>query len=639
MKSKSVLTKPHSEAAKKEYTRLLIVACIILTIAAFYPVFKAGFVNWDDEEYVVKNTSIHTPTRIHKIISEPVSGNYHPVTMLSLAIDYWISDGNPKWFHFVNVLIHIINTILVFIFIFKISGSKKWIAFITAMFFAVHPLHVESVAWISERKDLLYSTFFLLGLLLYLNYLNNNKLKTLAVVFLLFVFSLLSKPAAVIFPVVLLAIDFYKERLKQKQTYIEKIPFFILSVIFGLITIHIQKESEATGTLHFPLFMRLLYANYGIMMYLIKTVFPVRLCAFYPFPAVNAKLPLPYFISPLFSLMLLWVFVISIKKNKAIAFGILFYIVNLILVLQLIPVGSAVIADRYTYIPLIGPFYLAGVFVQQRIDNNNGKIPLLWCAVLSVLILSWVILTNRLSATWKNSATLWDRVIKICPGSQAYGNRGLVYKNEGKTKEALDMFTKAIELDKFQTDALINRANIYFRQQRYVSAIRDYTQCLAVEPNNDLALANRGGAYLAIGMVDSARADLNRAIEINPLTKNGYKNRGMLHILTKQYHKAIDDYKKHLTIAPDETGEVWNKIGYAYQQLGEHHEAIDAFSRAITIYENGSYYYLRALSRIKLNETDKARADVIKAIQLGFSVDKDLLKSLGINPDSIIDFN
>jgi hypothetical protein len=231
----------------------------------------------------VKNTSIHTPAKIHKIISEPVSGNFHPLTMLSLAVDYWISKGNPKWFHFVNVLIHLFNLILVFIFIYKLSGNKKWIACITALLFAIHPLHVESVAWISERKDLLYSAFFLGGLLIYLNYLNKKSLITLGSVFLLFVFSLLSKPAAVIFPVVLLVIDYFNERLDQKQTYIEKIPFFILSVLFGLITIKIQKEFEATGMLSFSLFQRFLFANYGIMMYLVKTIFPIRLCAFYPF--------------------------------------------------------------------------------------------------------------------------------------------------------------------------------------------------------------------------------------------------------------------------------------------------------------------------------------------------------------------
>jgi tetratricopeptide (TPR) repeat protein len=326
--------------------------------------------------------------------------------------------------------------------------------------------------------------------------------------------------------------------------------------------------------------------------------------------------------------MLLLAFIFSVKKNKAIAFSILFFIVNLLLVLQLLPVGSAVIADRYTYIPLIGPFFLAGIFIQQRIEKNNGKIPVLWGTILSIIIIALVILTNRLSATWKNSATLWDRVIKICPGSLAYANRGLVYKDEGKIKEALDMFTKAIDLDKFQTDALINRANILLRQQRYISAIKDYTQCLAVEPDNDLALSNRGGAYLAIGMIDSATVDLDRAIAINPLTKNGYRNRGMLYILTKQYQNAIDDYKKHLTLVQDETGEIWSKIGYAYQQLGEHRKAIDVFSKAINIYENSSYYYLRALSWKQLNEIEKARYDINKAIQLGMEINKDLL-----NPD------
>jgi protein O-mannosyl-transferase len=609
----------------------LILCLIIIAILAFSPVFKSGFVNWDDDVYVVKNKTIQTSGNFNEIIKEPVAGNFHPLTMLSLAFDYRLSKGNAHWFHLVNLFIHLINIVLVFFFIYQLSGKRLWLAFFTALLFAVHPLHVESVAWISERKDLLYSAFFMGGLILYLRYLKNNRYTTLALVCLLFLLSLLSKPAAVIFPLVLLAVDYYFKRLKELKTYIEKIPFLLLSLIFGYITLHVQKTVGAyTDTEMFPLVSRFFFGTYGIMMYLFKTILPVNLCAFYPYPAINVSLPVIYYLSALFSIGLLVLFIISVKRNREIAFAILFYILNLILVLQFFPVGSAVIADRYAYLPLIGPFFIAGWFVQQLIDKNRGKISLWLGVIAGMIILFFVIISINQSATWKDGGTLWDQAIKACPSGKAYANRGLIYKDEGKVKEAFDMYTKAISINQFESDAFINRANIFFNQKEYLLAIRDYTQCIKVEPKNDKAFANRGAAFLAVGNIDSALVDLNRTIELNPMTQNGYKNRGMLYLMDNQYQNAIRDYIKQLSIVPDTNGEIWNKVGYCCQQLGNHAKAVDAFTRAIQLSQKGNFYYLRAISLKELGDIKQARDDAGKAYEMGVSVDPELMKSLGL---------
>jgi tetratricopeptide (TPR) repeat protein len=321
---------------------------------------------------------------------------------------------------------------------------------------------------------------------------------------------------------------------------------------------------------------------------------------------------------------LLVLFFVSVKRNKEIVFAILFYILNLILVLQFFPVGSAVIADRYAYLPLIGPFFIAGWFVQLLIDKNKGKISLLLGIIMGIIILSFVIISRNQAATWKDGVTLWDRAIKACPSGKAFTNRGLIYKDEGKTQEAFEMYSKAISLDKFESDALINRANIFFNQKQYLS------QCIGVEPLNDKAFANRGAAFLAIGKVDSALVDLNRTIEINPMTQNGYKNRGMLFLMTNQYQNAIRDYSKHLSIVPDTNGETWNKIGYCCQQLGNHAKAVEAFNHAIQLSQKGNFYYLRAISLKELGEIKQAREDAGKASAMGVQVDRDLLKSLGL---------
>jgi tetratricopeptide (TPR) repeat protein len=615
---------------KKEII-LLLFFVIILTIIVFSPVFKAGFVNWDDDQYVVKNENIKSIENIWKYSMEPVAGYFHPFTLLTMSLDNWISKGNPHWFHIVNLFIHIINIVLVFFFIYKLSEKRKWVAITTALLFAIHPLHVESVAWISERKDLLYTLFFMGGLIVYINYLKKNSLTALMFVFVLFLFSLLSKPAAVVFPIVLLAVDFYFNRLNQRRTYLEKIPFFLMSIFLAFITLQAQKTAGAIlNDVLFPLTSRFFIGNYGVMMYLVKMVFPFNLCAFYPYPAVNLALPWVYYLSFLFTVALIVLFFVSIKRNKEISFAILFYIINLILVLQFFSVGSAVISDRYSYVPLIGPFFIIGLYIQRLFDLYKGKISPLAGTIAVIVILSLVVISRNQASTWENGVTLWDQAIKACPSSTAYSNRGSLYKAEGKTEEALAMYSKAIGLDKFETDALINRANILFSQKQYVKAIRDYSQCILVEPRNDKAYSNRGAAYLSIGKIDSALIDLNLSIEINPKAPNGYKNRGMLFLMTKQYQNAIRDYSKQLEIVPDTNGETWNKIGYCYQQIGNHQKAIIAFNKGIELSHQGNFYYLRAISLNALGENKLAREDAKRAMALGVKIDQEFLKSLGL---------
>jgi protein O-mannosyl-transferase len=619
------------QTSGKENIFWFLAIILILTLLTYFPVSKAGFVNWDDDLYVAKNQTIQSFDNFEKILSEPVAGNFHPLTMLSLAMDYQISNGNAHWFHIVNIFIHLINIVLVFFFIYQFSGQRIWLSAVTALLFAIHPLHVESVAWISERKDLLYSAFFMGGLIVYLKYLKKNSYATLALAFFLFLLSLFSKPAAVIFPLVLLAVDFYFNRLKEVKTYIEKIPFLLLSLIFGYITIHVQKNVGAySDVVLFPLISRFFFGCYGIMMYLVKMVVPLNLCAFYPYPAVNVNLPVIFYLSVLFTIGLFVLFIVSLRRFREIAFAILFYILNLILVLQFFPVGSAVIADRYVYLPLIGPFFIAGWFVQKLIDKNKGKISLWVGTIAGIIILSLVIISRNQAATWKDGAALWEQAIKTCPSGKAFANRGLMYKDEGKTQEAFEMYSKAIGLDKFESDALINRANILFGQKQYMLAIRDYNQSIKVEPLNDKAFANRGAAFLAIGRIDSALVDLNRTIELNPMTQNGYKNRGMLYLMNNQYQNAIRDYSKHMSIVPDTNGEIWNKIGYCCQQIGNHAKAVDAFNRAIQLSQKGNFYYLRAISLKELGEIQQARVDAERASAMGVQVDQELLKSLGL---------
>ena len=219
-------------------------AILLLTLIAFYPSINCSFINWDDQFYVTDSKLIQSLSfeNIKKIFSTEsvVALNYHPLTILSLAIDYHLGNLDPRQYHFTNLFIHILNTLLVFFFAYKLSDRKLIVGIFVSIFFGIHPMHVESVAWIAERKDVLYTFFFITGLLTYLSYSETKKKKFLVLTFIFFFLSVLSKAMAVVFPFVILLIDYYKARKVSLEVFVEKIPFFLISLIFGIFALRIQ---------------------------------------------------------------------------------------------------------------------------------------------------------------------------------------------------------------------------------------------------------------------------------------------------------------------------------------------------------------------------------------------------------------
>lgn len=611
--------------------RKFIFIIIAFSVLAYLPVFNAGFVNWDDEDYVVNNKLIESFSNFNQILTEPVQGNYHPLTMLSLALNYSISGKTPLSYHIFNLLLHIINSILIFYFVLRLSKSGLWMAFIVALLFGIHPLHVESVAWVSERKDLLYAFFFISGMIVYLLYIEERKMVLLFLVFLLFALSLLSKPAAVIFPMALLALDFYKDRLRSAKVYFEKVPFFLLAVLFGLLAMHGQSEAGATELAQtFSLPNRLLFASYGIMMYLVKTIWPLQLCTFYPFPEVSNSLPVMYYFSLLFLALLIYVLIKSYKNNRLVAFALIFYLINLALVLQLLPVGNAIIADRYSYLPLVGIFIIPGFYFQRWIDKNNGKLSFIMLLILLLSSAALVTLSYQQSTTWKNGATLWDHAIKISPSSRAYVNRGLLYKKSGNMEQAFNCYNRAIELGTKEPDAWVNRGNVYFSRKQYELAIQDYNQCLALSAINLKAYENRAASYATLGNVEMALADFSRALNLDSTSTSSFANRGMLYMSTARYVEAINDFNHFLKLKADPNGEIWSFSGEANFKIARYEEALNCYSQALQIRETGLYYLNRSKILFQLKRKKEAYTDAMKSIQLGMQPDPAYLKSLNL---------
>lgn len=312
-------------------TRLIVPLCILLiTFVIYIPSLKNGFVNFDDYLYVYENPNIQKiDLKFFKwIFTAEANTTWHPLTLLSIAVDYSIWGLNPFGYHLINVVFHAINTVLVFLLFIRLSTVRGEISIIPAaiasLLFGIHPLHVESVAWISERKDVLCAFFYLLSIFIYLKYISTKRKKffyyTLCLFF--FILALMSKPMAVTLPVVILILDFYPlERLNKMKDalplLIEKIPFLILSLILSIITINFHQTDRVLKTLEqYPLIPRILVALSAYIFYLIKMVFPYNLAPFYPLPAQTDIFTLTYLISG-FTLAALTVFsILAYKKNK-----------------------------------------------------------------------------------------------------------------------------------------------------------------------------------------------------------------------------------------------------------------------------------------------------------------------------------
>jgi hypothetical protein len=561
---------------EKTSTKLLltwIVPILLLTGISFYPMLNNSFTNWDDEYYVLQNALLRDPDWAG-IFSKPVVSNYHPITILTLAFNYWISGLDPSSYLILNLLLHLANSALVFYFIWLISGKRLLVAAFTAIIFGIHPMHVESVAWVSERKDVLYTLFFLLSLIHYWYFLTNSKNKNLVYCFIFFALSILSKPAAIILPFILLLLDYWKGRKYNSKLVIEKIPFLLLAIAFAFITVKLQSRTAIASLDFYPIWARFFFATYTSMIYAVRFFVPYPLAAFHPFPS-GQNLGLPILLSPIFTLALL-AFVWIKRKNKLIVFAFLFFIINLILVLQIVSIGGTLVAERYTYVPYIGVAFLFGMLLDKYSGTISKKI--VWGLPAAVLLV-FAIMTFIRTDVWQNTDTLWTDTLKHYPNTSVPRSNRANYlirisslpENKPKEKEilqrALEDCNEALKTGINAARAYENRQNIYLRINKDSLALSDANSLIRIEPTNRLGYYTKGAVYQRFNMPDSAIFYFTKCLEINPNTDFALNNRGSLLFNSyKKYREALDDFNKAILINPQ--GDYYLNRSYCHYQLG-----------------------------------------------------------------------
>lgn len=589
--------------AKKEKNRsplntgriaFMAASLAILTFLTLSPLLKGTFTNWDDDTYVTSNAIIQSSTTDwEQLFTEPVALNYHPLTMLTLRWNFEAAGLQPRAYLLTNLLLHVLNTVLVFLFFYFLSGRKIIAGAISGLLFGVHPMHVESVAWISERKDVLYVFFLLLSLLAYLRYNASKHFPWLLLCFVFFLLSCLSKAMAVVLPLLLWLTDYFQQRPFNRKTVIEKIPFLVTSLVFGLLAFRVQAGSTNETVQSFSALQQFFFGCYGCMMYLVKFLFPVHLSAFYPYPVSSAaqSLPVEYYLSPLVLLAGGLVLYRYFRRQSFVVYGALFFLVAVAPVLQFVAVGNALMADRYSYLSYSGLCFIGGYGIQKVYDekiNLRNYITVVVCAIL--IILGFI--SHQRTSTWNNSETLWTDVINKYPDvTTAYKNRGNYYGQKGNNEAALKDYQVLLDKKTQDPEVFNNLGNIYANQEKYEASLDAYSKAINLKPDYVNAYINRGISYNSLNQPEKAITDFSKAISLSNNKGWLWAQRGFTYYTTGQFDKAIADLSRAILLQPDLADAMYCR-GLCYYRIGKRDAAVADLSRARAMGYNGDFSIL-----------------------------------------------
>jgi tetratricopeptide (TPR) repeat protein len=630
----------------------------VLTVVTFWPVLKHEFLKYDDDKYITDNPHVKDGITIKSIVwafTTPHFFMWHPLTSLSHLLDYELFISNPFGHHLTNLLLHIANVLLVFLVLRSLTNTIWPSAFVAAVF-AVHPLQVESVAWIAERKNVLSTFFWLLTIAAYIRYAKRPAFSKYLLLVLAFSLGLLAKPMVVTLPFVLLLLDFWPlERFHQTQNkstrtdslqtcrpkysalrlVVEKIPLFALSAVVSVITyIAVQRGGVVSALESIPFSYRVANVVISYATYIEKLIWPSRLAVFYPHPAGNFsvfRLVVSAAILALISIYCIYAF----NHRKYLLVGWLLFLGTLIPVIGLVQAGAQARADRYMYVPMLGLLIMSAWGIADLAAKWRYKKPVL--LITTILALSALTVSTRLQLRhWQNSFTLFEHTLSVTSDNYVMHNnyanllrqlgkidqaidhytKGLQLRNDlpethnnlanalvskGLTNEAIDHYKKAIELarntkhqrlQEVQAEAHYNLANLLRLQGQLQQALDHYTVSLKMKPDNADALHGLGLTLSAMKRFDEAIDCFNKLLKLQP---DNVIAHGLLGLALAQQGKndeAITEFRIVLSRRPDDV-EMSCNLGILLEQQGKTNEAINQYRKALEV--NPSYDKARQL--------------------------------------------
>ncbi len=594
----------------------------LITLMAYWQVRNNEFINLDDNLYVTDNPHVQngiTFTGALWAFTSIHNGQWHPLTWLSHMLDCNLYGLNPNGHHMTNLLIHMGNTVLLFIVFFRMTGGLWQSVFIAALF-AVHPLHVESVAWVSERRDVLYAFFWMLTMWAYLRYAEVLKPKRFLFVVLFFVLASMSKPMAVTLPFILLLIDYWplrrfkfhgtnceeyqeftpsphraRQNLSISRLISEKISLFILAALLSLFTIFANSKVGALSAFaRLPLKVRVENAVVSYVKYVVKMFWPNRLAVLYPHPV-----HLPSFEVALAAMSFLVAAVLVFlagRKRPYVIVGCLWYTVTLLPTAGLLQSGVQAMADRFTYIPFIG---LSIIVIFSTTDYlvryRYGKLVLAISGVLVLIILMFFTIVQV--GRWKNSVTLFRHTLRVTANNYViHNNLGVTLARQGNDQEAFEHYTKALEINPRYSDAHYNLAALLARRGMDQEATAHFIETLRIEPERVGAHNDLGVILAKQGKFQEAIAHLAKCVIIDPDYAEAYFNIGFILVQQGRSKEAIPYFNEALRIKPKDD-KIHNNLAAALAAAGRTEEAITHYNQALQINPGNSdaHYNLASL--------------------------------------------
>jgi tetratricopeptide (TPR) repeat protein len=573
------------KVAQRFVERKGLLLCLILfvfTFGLYIPVLNYKFVKYDDCDYVTDNFHIQQGLNRQSLkwaFTTCRQANWHPVTWISHIIDFQLFGLRAGPHHLVNVLLHCANTVLLFLALKRMTGAVWPSAFVAALF-AVHPLHVESVAWIAERKDVLSTFFWLLTMLAYSRYVLRPRIAGYLLVLLFFVLGLMSKPMLVTLPFVLLLLDYWPlerfGKIKTGRIILEKLPLFFLSGASSVITFIVQRSAGAMTDIE-SLSFKTRFANAIIsyVAYTGKMFWPTKLAVLYPHPAGTIPL-IKAVLCGAVLLLVTGVFYDFARSKKYLIVGWLWYLGTLVPVIGLVQVGSQAMADRYTYIPLTGLF----IIIAWGVNDFAGWIPYkkIFLSLSAVVVLALFAICTRMQLNyWKNSFALFERALNVT------GNNWLIHNNyanllsdEGRYEEALVYFNKALKIKPYSAEVHINLANTLMDLGRIDEAIEHYEKALKFRPDLADGHYNLAVALAKKGDIESAINAYHKTLSFDENHKDALSNLGFLLAQQGHFAQAVQSYQEAIKLRPDDVI-AHGRLGLALAELGETDRAIEQF--------------------------------------------------------------
>jgi Flp pilus assembly protein TadD len=575
------------------YPYLILLVILILTTLVYSASLHYSILSFDDVDYFFNYQDIlHLSWKSFRFyFSNYYLLMYQPLPVLSFAINYATTGLNTLPMHLVNLGFHLLNIILVYQLFRKLTRNSN-ISLVISLIFAIHPMNVEAVTWISARSTAMYSFFYLLSLICYLWYLeSDNKKRYLVMTLGCFLLSLLCKVQAMSLPVVLILLDYFSQRkpTSNNKILVEKIPFFLLSILFGFIAIS-NTETAANmfngKLINYSVVDIFFLSCYSIIVYVFKFLIPAGLCAIYTFPQKTGDhLPLIIYFSPLILMLIAW-FIRKLRKNIYFMFGIGFFLVTIFVNLPVFSVRQVIIAERYSYFPFLGLVLIICILLKEEgisIPYFSGNFKLVLYLLFVVYIGSFFIITAERTKVWKDDYSLMSDIVEKNPPthyiSKFYRKRADFLYKQKKFEEAVRDYSHAVALNGTDDLSYIYRAYSYLKLEKFRNAKCDFDSAIKLDPYQAIWYANRAFAEYNLNDADAAVRDCNLCLALDSTVPDAYHIRALVYFAENDFFACKQDLDLAILYRPDYAEALMNR-GRLYIRLNETAKAYNDIKQA-----------------------------------------------------------